>query len=189
MTDSATSFEAAIRAFVARLARERNLSGETCRAYASDLRQFAAFLGAEVEPEQVRGEHVRAFLASRHGSHHPSSLARELASLRAFFRELRRTGELESDPTAGVRAPRQPRKLPNPLGVDDCHTLMERDRVPAAVPPGGRRAARDRERGLRDRALVELLYGAGLRVGELVALDRGDLDLRAREVRVVGKGR
>ncbi len=181
------SFESAVRDFVRALRQERNLSPETQRAYASDLRQFAAFLGDGALPEQVSIEQVRAFLAARHASHHPASLARALAALRSFFRHQRELGRSEVDPTLGVRAPRRPRTLPKPLAVDDCHALMESDRQLAPATP--QRAERERERRLRDRALVELLYGAGLRVGELVALNETDVDLKTRDVRVLGKGR
>ena len=87
-----------------------------------------------------------------------------------------------TDPTAILSAPKAARRLPKPLAVDDCEALIERGAPLTAEGP------RQRERALRDRALVELLYGAGLRVSELVALDVRDVDLRAREVRVWGKG-
>jgi integrase/recombinase XerC len=124
---------------------------------------------------------VRAFLAALHAVSHPSTLGRKLASLRSFFRFLLREGGCGLDPTVGIPSPRQPKRLPNPLPVDDCATLIE---LPDSGPPG-----ENSERGrLRDRALVELLYGAGLRVGETSALDVRDVDLHRGEVRVMGKG-
>jgi site-specific recombinase XerC len=99
-----------------------------------------------------------------------------LAALRALFRFLVREGACALDPSAGIPAPRAPRRLPRPLAVDDCETLIERE------PAHGER------RRLRDRALVELLYGAGLRVGEAASLDVRDLDLHRGDVRVRGKG-
>ncbi len=190
---ASTPFAASARAFDRHLAAERNGSEHTRRAYASDVAQFATFLGADATPDRVTPDAVRAFLASLHGTRHPASVARKLAALRSFFRFLVREETIASDPTAGLRAPKQPRRLPRPLSVDDCQALIEVD-VPAS---GGRAATRDlrapRERDgaerLRDRALLELLYGAGLRVGEAVALDVRDVDLLAREVRVLGKGR
>jgi len=172
------SFEPAIRAFDVWLRAERNLSEHTRRAYLSDVRQFAAFLGEGVEPSQVDGERVFAFLAERHGRLHPASLGRKLAALRCFFRHRVREGGCAADPTAGIPMPRTPKRLPKPLAVDDCEALAE-----APAPPGA-----DGERALRDRALVEVLYGTGLRVGELASLDVRDADLRRAELRVWGKG-
>ena len=175
------SFEKAIRAFELHLRAERNLSPHTRRAYVSDTRQLAARLGPETRPEHVTAVEIRDFLARLHGRLHPSTLGRKLGSLRCFFRFLVREGRCSLDPTAGIPLPRTPKRLPNPLPVDDCVTLIERGR--------GRSAGSHEPRAeLRDRALVELLYGAGLRVGELVALDVRDVDLHRGDVRVMGKG-
>jgi integrase/recombinase XerC len=125
----------------------------------------------------VAPDDVRDFLAELHRRAHPATLGRKLAALRCFFRFLVREGECERDATVGIPGARRPRRLPNPLPVDDCVTLCERA------------AAGDERRERRDRALVELLYGAGLRVGELASLDVRDLDLQRGEVRVLGKGR
>jgi integrase/recombinase XerC len=190
------NFADAARAFDRHLAAERGGSEHTRRAYASDLAQLAAFLGAGAEPARVTPDRVRDFLATLHRTHHPASVARKLAALRAFFRFLVREGEIERDPTAGLRGPKQPRRLPRPLAVDDCQALVEADPVAAraratrrSAPADERSRERDAAQRLRDRALLELLYGAGLRVGEAVALDVRDVDLLAREVRVLGKGR
>jgi integrase/recombinase XerC len=187
------TFAEALRGFDRHLAGERNLSPHTRRAYASDLAQFAASLGAGARPESAGLDDVRRFLAERHGRLHPASLARKLAAIRAFYRWLRREERGRRDPTAGIPGPRRRPRLPRPLAVDDCHALVETD---APTRAGAPRAAPDEaaqraahERAARDRALVELLYGAGLRVGEAVALDVRDADLLAREVRVFGKGR
>jgi integrase/recombinase XerC len=205
------TFAVAARAFDRHLVAERNGSEHTRRAYASDLAQLAAFLGADATPDRVTPDAVRAFLASLHGTRHPASVARKLAALRTFFRFLVREAAIPRDPTAGLRGPKQPRRLPRPLSVDDCQALVEVD-APASRPraagrkapgppghqagrkapgPPSHQAARERDGAerLRDRALLELLYGAGLRVGEAVALDVRDVDLLAREVRVLGKGR
>jgi site-specific recombinase XerC len=172
------TFDEAVRAFEAYLRAERNGSPHTRRAYLADLRRFAAFAGAGARPERVSAGDVRRFLAERHRVVAPASLARQLAALRGFFRFLVREGVRGADPTVGIPMPRTPRRLPNPLGVDDCRTLME----------GADEAAPDGPAALRDRALAELLYGAGLRVGELVALDVRDVDAQRGEVRVWGKG-
>ena len=170
------SFEAALRSFDVWLRAERNLAENTRRAYLADVRQFAAFLGEGARPDEVTPERVFAFLADLHGRVHPSTAGRKLAALRSFFRQRVREGDCASDPSAGIPSPRVPRRLPKPLAVDDCETLAE------ASAPG------DDEVALRDRALVELLYGSGLRVGELSALDVRDLDTTRGDVRVWGKG-
>jgi integrase/recombinase XerC len=177
---SARSAQRQLDAFAAHLRDERNLSPHTSRAYLADLRQFAAFSGGA--PTSASGEQVRDFLASLHAERHPATLGRKLASLRTFFRFAVREGLCREDPTAGIPAPRTPRRLPRPLAVDDCVALCER--APAAVPDD----PRGEERELRDRALVELLYGAGLRVSELSQLDVRDVDPRRGDVRVLGKG-
>lgn len=170
------TFEAALRSFDVWLRAERNLSDHTRRAYVSDVRQFAAFLGEDVPPARVGPERVFAFMAERHGKLHPSTMGRKLASLRSFFRYLMRERVCTADPTAGIPSPRVPKRLPKPLAVDDCESL-------AGAPSDAAS-----EVGLRDRALIETLYGSGLRVGELVGLDVRDVDLRSGEVRVWGKG-
>jgi integrase/recombinase XerC len=171
------SFTESVRAFDLHLRGERNVSPHNRRAYVSDVGQLADFVGQEVEPAAVTATHVRAFLAELHSRRHPATLGRKLSALRSFFRFLVREGACALDPTAGIPSPRTPKRLPRPLPVDDCETLIEQDRAP--------RTTRSQ---LRDRALVELLYGAGLRVGELAALDVRDLDLRRGDVRVTGKG-
>jgi len=174
-------FADAIRDFGVHLDVERNVSIHTRRAYLSDVRQFAGNLAADCDTSRVTASDVRAFLASLHAAHHPSTLGRKLASLRSFFRFLLREGDCRLDPTAGIPVPRKPKTLPNPLPVDDCEMLIEGADTGPSVE-------RDQRRRLRDRALVELLYGAGLRVGEASSLDVRDLDLQRGDVRVMGKG-
>jgi integrase/recombinase XerC len=169
------TFPEALRAWDVWLRAERNVSEHTRRAYLSDARQLVAFLGQDAQPAAVTPDRVFAFLAELHPRVQAATLGRKLASLRSLFGWLRREGVCAVDPTAGIPAPRAPKRLPKPLSVDDCEGLME---VQGA----------EGERGLRDRALVELLYGTGLRVGEAASLDVRDLDLRRGEVRVWGKG-
>jgi integrase/recombinase XerC len=173
------TFAEAVRAFDLHLRAERNVSFHTRRAYLSDVGQLAEYVGASTEPEKVSSVEVRAFLASLHARRHPATLGRKLAAIRAFFRFLVREGRCPLDPTAGISAPRTPKRLPNPLSVDDCIALVEKERPAEGAPS---------EKVLRDRALVELLYGAGLRVGEISALDVRDVDLHRGDVRVSGKG-
>jgi len=183
------AWEGPVRDWDLWLRAERNLSEHTRRGYVSDVRRLAAFLapgtgagtvgtGAGTPPERVAPDRVFAFLADRHPRVKPATLARTLASLRSFFGWLQRQGRAAADPTLGIPTPRAGRRLPQPLAVDDCMALADGPGAPAAGD----------ERALRDRALVELLYGAGLRVGELSALDVRDLDLSRGEVRVWGKG-
>ena len=176
---SVDAWERALGIFDLHLGAERNLSAHTCRAYLSDVRQFVEVLEGR-PPEEVSAHDVRAYLARHHSRLHPASLARKLASLRSCFRLLVREGVCVADPSAGIPLPKTPKRLPNPLPVDDCIALAE-------GPASAREEAVD-EKVLRDHALVEVLYGAGLRVGELSALDVRDVEVRRGEVRVLGKG-
>ena len=177
-------------AFGRYLGVERGLSPHTRRAYESDVRQLTVHTGAQVSPAEVNADHVRSWLASLHRRRSPATLGRKLASVRSFFRWLVREGLIRDDPTAGLPMPKLEKRLPRPLSVDDCEQLMTRDRPQnrRPAPEGGDRERRSVWMKLRDRALVELLYGSGIRVGELTALDVRDLELRSREIRVMGKG-
>jgi integrase/recombinase XerC len=179
------SFDRARERFALHLRAERSVSPHTARAYASDVRQFGAHCGGK-GPAKLRPDDVRRFLAERHAKDAAASLGRKLAALRAFFRFLVREGVVAADPSAGIPAPRAPRRLPRPLAVDDCQVLMSPPASGASAPRGASGEMSWAE--LRDAALAELLYGAGLRVGELVALDVRDVDLTCGEVRVMGKG-
>ena len=176
-------WETCLRDFGVHLRAERGLSVHTRRAYTSDVRQLAAALGA-TPPSKVVSQDVRGYLASLHGRRHPSTVGRKLAALRTFFRFLVREGRAPLDPTGGIPTPRTPKRLPHPLPVDDCVTLIESEPSEA----GAEKAADPGEKPLRDRAVVELLYGGGLRVGELVSLDVRDVDLHRGDARVRGKG-
>jgi integrase/recombinase XerC len=180
----------AIAGFGKYIGVERGLSQHTRRAYESDVRQLTVYTGAEVGPAQVDSDHIRAWLASLHRRRSPATLGRKLASVRSFFRWLIHEGVIRDDPTAGLPMPKLEKRLPRPLSVDDCRQLITNDRRVSnqPAPEGGDRERRLQWMTLRDRALVELLYGTGIRVGEMVALDVRDLELRAREVRVMGKG-
>ncbi len=171
------SWERTLEGFGVHLGAERGLSEHTRRAYVSDVRRFAESAGAA--PARVRPDDVRAFLAGRHRTTSAATLGRNLAALRCFFRWLVREGVREADPTLGIPAPRAARGLPRPIAVDDCQVLLG-----AASELADPEAAS----ALRDQAMFELLYGAGLRVGELVGLDGRDADLTSGELRVWGKG-
>jgi integrase/recombinase XerC len=168
-------WDEALAGFARFLRAERGFSAHTQRAYLSDLRQLAQDAGGK-PPDRIGPDDVRAFLAGQHRSRAPSTLGRRLAALRTFFRWLVREGARAADPTLGIPTPRAPRPLPRPIAVDDVTTLL--GAPGASADPAAR----------RDQALFELMYGAGLRVGEAVALDVRDLDLVRGEVRVWGKG-
>lgn len=170
-----------IDGFLDWLRLERGASPETLRAYASDLGQFFEFLKipshaalsewiAKLQPESVRG-----FLASRYETHARASLARELSAIRSFLRYLKRQGLIQSNLAQWVPTPRVERRLPQFLRIDEMETLIESPDVSTTL-------------GRRDRALMEVLYGCGLRVSEAVGLDWSAVDLPGRWVRVLGKG-
>jgi len=169
----------ALREFELFLRAERNQSVHTLRAYLSDVRQLAKFAGEESTPGQTTTRLIRAWLVELHRSCGPATRARKLGGVRAFYRFLLREGQVSLDPSAGLPLPKIPERLPRPLSVDDCDVLVKAAPVSAATVLTA----------LRDRALTDLLYGTGIRVGELVALDVRDVDLRAAEVRVLGKGK
>jgi len=134
-------------------------------------------LGAGADPTVVDPARLRrysAWLSSQ--GYAAATIARRLASLRSFFRHLRRQGMMVNDPSSGIRNPKQPKRLPRLLTIDDVIRLLD------AVPV-------DTALGMRDRAMLETLYGGGLRVSELVGLNLGDLDPEQELVRVRGKGR
>jgi len=167
------------------LAVERGLSEHTLAAYRRDLRRYAAFLARRDihEPGAVEEATIRSFVASLSASTHgpddapyrATSVARTLSAVRSFHRFLLREGVTDRDPAVGVPQPRLPRSLPRPLPVEDVLRLLE---APDEGSPTG----------LRDRAILELLYGSGLRISELTGLDVDDLDLEEGSVRVLGKG-
>lgn len=171
-----------VERFLDHLAVERGLSPNTIQAYRRDLRRYADHLDRQGVADAVDAdEHtVAAFVAASSHRHdgapyRPASVVRGLSSVRSFHRFLLREGLAERDPTAGVVRPRQPRGLPRPLSVEDVARLL-------SAPPTTTAS------GLRDRAVLETMYGAGLRVSELVGLDVDDVDLEEGSVRVFGKG-
>jgi integrase/recombinase XerC len=168
----------AVEAFVAHLRDERGLSGHTVAAYRRDLIQFLQFAGrAGVnDPARVEPLLLRRFLAlQRTRGLAAASIARKAAALRAGFRFLARRGLVPDDPTAGLGVPRGPKRLPVVLKPRQVDRLLA---GPEPVDPIG----------LRDRAILELLYASGIRVGELCGLRLGDVDLAADTVLVLGKG-
>ena len=150
----------AVDTFVVHLRDERNLSANTVAGYQRDVVQFFRFAarGRVVDPRQVDPLLLRRFLAqlSTRGLA-VSSIARKAAALRACFRLLARRGLVDTDPAAGLGSPRGPRRLPSVLKQRQVEALLSR---PQPLDPVG----------LRDRAILELLYATGMRVGQLCAL-------------------
>jgi integrase/recombinase XerC len=175
-----------IRRFLDHLAHERGLSPHTLRAYAGDLDRFATFLAgylgrerADLDPREIEPLAIRAYLAQlTRDDLGRRSQGRALAALRSMFRFACREGVLKSNPAAAVRTPKAPQRLARHLRPGEIEPLLE---APAASDP-------DAALAVRDRALFQLLYATGLRVGELVSLDWGDLDIAAQVLRVLGKG-
>lgn len=169
-----------IERFLGHLREERRLSPLTAKHYRRDLDSFAAACrraGIGAWREVTSGE-VRAWLAARHRQGlAPRSLQRGLSAVRSLYRFLLREGLAGHDPAAEVRAPRVRRRLPATLDVDEAARLLDPDPAEA----GDALAC-------RDRALFELVYGAGLRLAEVAALDAADLAGSAAEIRVLGKG-
>ncbi len=162
----------AVESFLAVLAARR--APRTVEAYRRDLADLTAFLDGS--PATADADDIRGWLADlRARGLAPASIARRGAAARSFYRHLVLIGEREDNPAAEVDLPRRREKLPRSLSPRDVERLIE---AAQGVTP----------RSLRDRALVELLYGAGLRVGEAVGLDRGRVDLDNRVVRCLGKG-
>lgn len=171
--------------FLDHLTVERGLAENTIVAYRRDLTRYVAFLDRRGlgAADDVGERDVRSFLASLSASTHgpdevsyaATSVARGLSAVRSFHRWLLREGFVASDPAATVIRPRLPRPLPHPLTLDEVESIL-------AIPAEGSVA------GARDRAILELLYGAGLRVSELTGLDVDDVDLDEGAVRVIGKG-
>ncbi len=151
-------------------------SVHTRRAYLNDLRQLARFLAEQgVSLDGATRDELRGFLAARFGRDQPATLARKQSAIRAFYEHRVRRGTLPDSPARRLQMPRRRRSLPNVVAVDDAFALM---RAPREDTPAG----------LRDRCALELLYGAGLRVSELVGLDVRSLIDGATAVRVLGKG-
>jgi integrase/recombinase XerD len=152
---------------------EHGLADLTIASYRRDLCQVADFLADQgISLDLARTEDLRSFLAA--GDWRPSTRARKTAAIRSFYAHLVREGLVALDPTAGLASPRLEEGLPKPLSVDEVDRLLTR---PSTTPAG-----------LRDRAILELLYGAGLRASELTGLRLQDVDLEVGFVRTVGKG-
>lgn len=165
-----------IAAFLEHLRFERRLSANSVAAYRRDLAGFGAHLAAAgVAVGAAAAGDVRAYFAGPGGDGAASSVARRMAAVRGLYAHLVREDLRDDDPAAGLRSPKRPQSLPRVLSVEEVEALL------ASVVPAG-------PLGQRDLAALELLYGCGLRVSELLGLRDGDVDLEAGLVRCIGKG-
>ena len=194
----------AVKAFLDHLEAERNFSAHTVRSYQADLCQFCRYLSASQgrdpsadlpapdelpEPDALPYDSlekmlldasptdIRGYLAMMTGhGYKKCTIARRLATLRSFYRHMVRRGSLESSPVSVIRTPRQDKRLPKCLGQSQIDNLLSAPDATTLL-------------GARDRAILETIYSAGLRISELVALDIEDLDEFGGVVRIEGKGR
>ena len=158
---------------------EKKLSDNTVEAYLRDLRQMAAYMESEFsisDPEQVREQHVESFLAYLYDKGvEKTTQARVLSGIKSFFTYLLINDRIDSLPTEFIDTPKIGRKLPDVLSVTEVDAMLAKINLNQPL-------------GHRNRAIMEMLYGCGLRVTELVTLRIGDLFFKEGYVRVVGKG-
>ena len=177
-----SSLEEGIARFLDYLDKERNCAEYTLSSYRCDLQQLARFLYPRVDNLQlplraVQREQVQAFVTDlEEKGLKASTVARKLAALRSLFRYLCREGALVANPAGAVASPLVERALPRHLPVEQVAEAME---APAT----------ERFSGMRDRAILEVFYGGGIRLGELVGLNLSSLDLAEGTIKVMGKGR
>lgn len=169
-----------LASFLRSLGVERNASEHTVKAYREDLTQaigyFTTQLGKDVDVKKVSVRHVRAFLAYLHDQgYSKTTISRRLAALRSWFKFLCREGTLTTNPADAVRGPRKDKRLPKFLTEEAVTTLC-------ATPDAS-------TLGVRDRAMLEVIYSAGLRVSELVGLNLEDVQLADAMMTVRGKGK
>ncbi len=173
----------AARRFLEHVTQDRDQSPHTARSYRVDLQDLVGYLAAESPsskapaPTEVDALAIRGWVADMHGRGlSPATIGRRLSAARSLFDWLGRRDEVRVNPAAAVPNPKKADRLPDRLDVEDVTAVLEAPDAAGVL-------------GLRDRALLELLYGAGLRVAELVGLDVDDVQFSDRTVRVLGKGK
>ena len=172
----------AVDKFVDHMRSLKSSSVHTLRCYANDIIQFAAFLerlfegGERFSWEEVNATHVRQFVMElTMKGYSKRSIARKLSSLRTFFRYLVSRRRIKSNPAVFIRAPKLPMTLPRALTVAEVEALLKAPDDSSLI-------------GLRDKAILEVLYSTGMRVGELVRLNCTDVNMAVGEIIVTGKG-
>ena len=174
----------AIAAFLEHLRHERRASAHTVDAYGRDLQQLATFArganGGRAAPRDLSKAVLRGWLAELSEGRTAASLARKLAAARAFLRHQVRMGKLEESPADQLATPKVRRRMPAFIDAEAVASVVE---SPRETPVG------EDASGLRDAALLEVLYGTGVRVSELVGLDLTDVSFGDASVRVLGKGK
>ena len=165
-----------IDAYIDHLLVEKGLSRNTLEAYRSDLEAFSAFLDGRNEPSGVSAGDILRFVSEmRRSGLSARTVRRRMVTIRGFFGHLQLRGDIGQNPAGNLDVTKVPRLLPDVLNPEDMERLLEQPDT-------------DRPRGLRDRAMMETMYAAGLRVSELTGLKTGDVNYEAGFVRVFGKG-
>ncbi|MBQ4133873.1 MAG: tyrosine recombinase XerC [Desulfovibrionaceae bacterium] len=188
MTEKSTT---PIEEFISHLKVEKAYSAATVEAYSYDLRQLEEYLsglGLSLEqPQALKKNHLQGFLVHLHRIRTgKSSMARKLSTLRSFFNYLLRRGQIANSPCTGIRNPKQDKRQPQALNVDQTYALLNtsshdasRSACPARLNPAVE---------ARNLALLELLYGSGLRISEALGLNTPDINPLSGQVKVTGKG-
>jgi integrase/recombinase XerC len=193
MTEVEIQGQGLIHQFIHYLSTEKNASPHTCRSYRKDLEQLEGFLmsagvclssDGNVEIEKLDRMAIRRYLSFLHKKNRKSSIGRKISALRSFFKYLVREGIVLNNPAKSVATPKAEKYLPTALTVDEAFRMMDSPRTSIE----SRSSDYAREKELRDRAILELLYSSGIRVGELVGLNLNRLDLDLGIVKVMGKG-
>lgn len=180
--------------FIKHISLEKGYSPATIEAYSRDLAQLEAHLsslGLSLNtPGNLTKQTIQAFMVHLHRlGTGKSSIARKLSSLRSYFNYLQRAGRITESPCTGIRNPKQDKRQPAALNVDQTFALLENGQKPAS--PMKNSLAREKEveaKNARDLALLELLYGSGLRISEALSLEAKNIDLASGAVLVMGKG-
>ena len=176
-TQTDADMTALLDEFLSSLHVERNLSKHTIRAYSIDLGQFVRWIEKRSTDLLVVDHKVmRQYLADLDRSHYRrTTVNRRLSAIKTFYAWLVDTGRLDFDPLSVVSGPKQPRKLPHRINADDLNKLLGLSDTNTAA-------------GLRNQAILELLYATGARISEVSGLKLGDIDLSEHQIRVMGKG-
>ena len=171
-----------IESFARYLADERRSSARTVETYIRDLRAFREYVlrqGLPPDASKLDIVALRGFLSSLFGSNQASTMKKKVSAIRSFYKFLLKRRVITQNPASSLRTPKVPKSLPRFLTVDQAFRVMD-------SPP--KEEARAKPLQARDRALLEVLYGTGVRVGELASMNVGDCDLTESSVRVLGKG-